>query len=679
MTASWTFNLDPDESVEGWVDSSAGTFQGAPISSLARELIQNSLDAKNKDSSAVKIKFKAHRVKRDNLPDVASLQKTIGQCVESQAFHGGHKFLIKRAEEVINQNDMLILSITEEGTLGMNGPCEPGKDIFNYMKAKGLSSKPRSEGKRGSHGVGKVAPILCSEINTILASTRYVDDDKSEKTLILGRASLSSHYDSDEKIRKAVGYWGEESQPVPYNSSLPEWLCRKTIGTDIHIIGFKEPDCWATTLIASVIRNFFIIICEGKLEVEIEVDRDHAASNDLIELDEDIEEETGDQLIYTINKNNIAKYFDSKKIRWDLNFGTDLPLKSLQQAKGLYAAYIAQDNKHDQKVEGFGLVRFHLRTISDEEPAYYEFGSRPEKYNIGIVRDGMYITEKIPNLISKQAFQNSCYPFDFLIETISEKGSDLIRSMEPPAHDEIKTSNIPDPVQERMARKYLQDLASTAKTYIQYKAGIASNESNDAEIFDDWFTVEGDDGGASEEYDPTAGYDLIRKHQCSPKKKESKDDDDDCVFDDELDGDDGEQGGKGEGKGGDYGVDSGDGPGYGKGRGGTGIKGGLVHDPKKPKRQRPLKLQNTRMIRLSDKKMTLFFSCGQTATIYLSISEIGADTQRALPIIKSSRGVVLDKGLIEIEIKENERCSLEIETKISSSKAIELYAEKVAS
>ena len=45
MTTNWLFDLNRDGSSEGWEDAAIKNFRGNPLNNLAREIIQNSLDA----------------------------------------------------------------------------------------------------------------------------------------------------------------------------------------------------------------------------------------------------------------------------------------------------------------------------------------------------------------------------------------------------------------------------------------------------------------------------------------------------------------------------------------------------------------------------------------------------------------------------------------------------------
>jgi hypothetical protein len=74
----------------------------------------------------------------------------------------------------------------------------------------------------GSHGIGKAAPLACSDLRTIFVSTIW-KEKRHTKSLVQGRAVLMSFTKSDG-IYKSTGYWGDadayqalEPKDVPEN------------------------------------------------------------------------------------------------------------------------------------------------------------------------------------------------------------------------------------------------------------------------------------------------------------------------------------------------------------------------------------------------------------------------------------------------------------------------------
>ena len=215
MTTNWLFDLNRDGSSEGWEDAAIKNFRGNPLNNLAREIIQNSLDAPKISASApIKVIFEKVRVPTQQIPNIDELRQTINKCQDAADTFvlPDKQENLKLAHETIWSDEIDLLIIRESGTAGMEGPCIPGKPLYKYMKAKGQGGKS-FDGARGSHGQGKAAPILCSQLHTIFVSTNWQADN-----LVMGRATLSSHYGENKKsIHNNVGYWGDEFDPVAFN------------------------------------------------------------------------------------------------------------------------------------------------------------------------------------------------------------------------------------------------------------------------------------------------------------------------------------------------------------------------------------------------------------------------------------------------------------------------------
>ena len=119
--------------------STIKNFGGNPLNNLAREVIQNSLDApRSDDASAVTVSFEIQSVPKRSVPDIKQLKRILDKCIKSSdTFVLPEKLEnLHQAEDVLKQNKIEILKISETGTLGMEGPCLPGKPLYKY-KQKG--------------------------------------------------------------------------------------------------------------------------------------------------------------------------------------------------------------------------------------------------------------------------------------------------------------------------------------------------------------------------------------------------------------------------------------------------------------------------------------------------------------------------------------------------------------
>jgi hypothetical protein len=152
-----------------------------------------------------------------------------------------------------------VLSVADSNTKGMKGPCEPGEPFYQYLKAVGQSGG--GSNRAGSHGIGKAAPLACSDRRTIFVSTVW-KEKKQAKGLVQGRAVLMS-FTKPDGIYKSTGYWGNadayqalEPKDVPEKYS---WLLRTEIGTTVHIVGWNRivSTDWEKLIIGYAICSFF--------------------------------------------------------------------------------------------------------------------------------------------------------------------------------------------------------------------------------------------------------------------------------------------------------------------------------------------------------------------------------------------------------------------------------------
>ena len=126
------------------------------------------------------------------------------------------------ANETLASKEIDILKITEAGTAGMEGPCEPGKPLYKYMKAKGQGGKSFDSCKRVTRP-RQSCPILCSQLHTIFVSTNWKNQNS-----VMGRATLSSHYGKNKRKFTTMSATGADFDPVAFDETMPKWLQRET-------------------------------------------------------------------------------------------------------------------------------------------------------------------------------------------------------------------------------------------------------------------------------------------------------------------------------------------------------------------------------------------------------------------------------------------------------------------
>lgn len=396
MSISWRFGKDDGGQDAGFHDPGVETFRGDFNRYLARELIQNSLDAVADPNKAVRVRFSLERIRRQDIPDIDSLCAAFERCEEYWRGQQKASSFFRRASEAANAEEILCLRVSDFNTKGVRGAdAEREKSWYNLVRSSGSTDKASGEG--GSFGIGKNAPIAASTLRTVFYSTHY----ESDKYVFQGVAKLVTHLSGAGEKCLPVGYLGNDGSSVRDLNSIPEKFRREIQGADILVLGFEAPDMtWQDDLLDSVLSNFWPAIHFGRLEAEIGS--------------------------HTVTKENLAEM---------------LALFSDQEGftANLYYRAFAQPTTH--KIDTLK----HLRECS-----VYLLASEDEKMpkHIAMVRKtGMTIFTK--------RF-NSLIPFCGVFMCMNDIGNEILRSMEPPKHDEWDPDLPERGLSKKFEREYLK-------------------------------------------------------------------------------------------------------------------------------------------------------------------------------------------------------------------------------
>ena len=296
----------------------------------------------------------------------------------------------------------------------------------------------------------------------------------------MGRTTLASHYNYDgqeQKLMKNIGYFGNEKfQPIRFDKNLPVWLKRETVGTNISILGFNGQKDWIEVLCGSVASTFFTSIHDNNLVVRVKSEPENRERE--------------------INSETLKSVFRGITEHSHLHNSNDLTNDDLTRSFGLYNAYTQPDRVEKLELKYLGKIEVFMKTREDG------------KRHIGLVRDDMFITDNWKGKLNPKSMTD----FDVLIIPRDPRGCELIRSMEPPAHDDLAphiTSSDPEKVEK--AKKALDELSDEVRKLIDEQFGDTVTETDDLSIADEWFSFESDSGSISDDFDPTSGYAFKRR------------------------------------------------------------------------------------------------------------------------------------------------------------------------
>lgn len=250
-----------------------GIFKKQPYIGLAKEILQNVIDAKDKKiEEPARAVFEVMYVPKAQLPDPERLSYVIKQCYEyyHEGDDGEKMGLLKKAADTLLDGDALVpvLKISDFNTVGLTGARqEKGSNWTGLVRE--ISATNKGNGKSGSFGVGKFAPFNFSLIRTIIYSTF----NKDGETALQGKTILTTFRDEDGKLKQNVGLFGlieeEDCKAIYDPNDAPSVFSRTECGTDLYVLGFKNDVDWMQQVAVSVLEYFFYTIYMGGLEVSI--------------------------------------------------------------------------------------------------------------------------------------------------------------------------------------------------------------------------------------------------------------------------------------------------------------------------------------------------------------------------------------------------------------------------
>ncbi|MDE0537752.1 MAG: hypothetical protein OXH94_03390 [Rhodospirillales bacterium] len=619
MTIGWAFQPNLDSSWDGWNDPAIAGFKGRRLESLTREIIQNSLDAAADTDGPVQVEFTEQILPADQIPDFEELKATLQKCWKHKDEEGENAVAeLRQAIECSKKAKIPVLSIADYFTNGMPGPCKLGKPFFSYLKARGQSGGEQNRG--GSHGIGKAAPLCASDLRTIFVSTRWEENEDQERSMIQGRTTLMSHVD-DGQTKSGMGFWGQKQSydAIDESECEYEWLQRDMVGTTVHVVGWNRiTRDWKFYVLGCAAVNFFAAFARNKLVLGID----------------------GDEIDHT----NIAKIMELPNVEEAMR--KQRQDHRLEEAKFFYRC-ITDDDAIDEETQLVHLGRSSVKMIVEEDA--------PRK--IAIIRKNMLITDQLSTYWRRMPARLK--DFGGVFECLDNDGEKLLRSMEPPAHDDLSTGNMPLSEIDK-GEAALNALGNKLKEISEKHASPEFEEAGQIDFLKEFFSDEADDGDSDQELedrDPNGQFIVTPKPVKLPPPKFVKLDEEPEL---EPEGEDpdlpGNEGGAGEGGGGG-GDGGGIGPGFGPGTGGTGDRS----DEARPDPARGIELRDIRFIRLDDNQVRMIATPTESANVRLAFYEVGADTDDPLTVADNTVGE-LEGGKIELNVTGGERFSIEFST-----------------
>ena len=404
-------------------DPSAGYFRDAPIPKLVRELLQNSLDARDPNASEpVEVNFsektiQAKDIGAENLAQhVAACRKQIAEAPDISRHIAA---IYQRASEALGQPTLRCLAVTDTNTTGLtNGKWKA------LVEQEGAVCKPSTGSPGGSNGIGKNAVFNLSDVRTVFYSTRFLGP-KGRIMRMQGKATLMAHK-IKSRDRQHIGFYQSLAGPLT-GRSIPACFGLARTGTGVFILGFNpRSNDWVAEVAGATVENFFYAIEKQQLVVNV------------CGLDGETLEVTHD---------TIGMLLDP------------------EDGKRSDAAYYWQAIRTAKAVETERLDRVGVLRVFPDITG----GPRRVAY---INRKGMLITgsgEIKDNPFSPRG--KSLWP-DYAVVVVpgTDAGDRWVREMENPSHDAISPDQFPDEADQKRAKRVLKASRDAIKTIIDETA-----------------------------------------------------------------------------------------------------------------------------------------------------------------------------------------------------------------
>ena len=428
---SWQFAPN-DGGIDVVRDASSAHFSGSPLANAVREVIQNSLDARQDGLDKVEVAFTEIEVPQEAM-GAAGLRPHLEQCLLRTAAE--ERFSIQasfqQALEKMSTDPIRCLKIHDTGTTGLR---KPNWNAL-VLQEGAVEKQTNQTAPGGSYGIGKNAVLNISDLMTVFYSTRYLEGRRGRVQKLQGKATLMTHPDPDLPLSSSVQHVGfyrnPDREPVTGVREIPEIFQLQETGTGIYIMGFN-PHCedWITETRVAVIANFFHAIHHQRLEVMVKG-------------------MSGEEVV--IGQQTVGIEFDKHG-----------PETAAHQ---YYRAISGQDGSHATTLKSpapVGTLNVYLLT---------DKGPRRTAY---VNQNGMLVSDSRDQRINPLApMGRSLWPdYTAVVIPATKEGATFLLKMENPSHNAMSTKRLPEQHDQKRADDALRAARISIRTYIDESVSI---------------------------------------------------------------------------------------------------------------------------------------------------------------------------------------------------------------
>ena len=320
----WWFAPAKHGEVKGENTGDKEIFKKDTYVSLAREVLQNSIDARDSDEEPVDIRFKEFTIHKNEIPGLDDYISQVKRCISFWKASEDVKVVYENILKYLNDNETIkCLRISDYNTSGLTGIDSTDSTADNAYNAlvKGTGvSKKQTDFAGGSKGVGKNVPFLLSKLMMVF----YVTKTKDNHFGSVGVTKLAAGYvddneaDTSRDYTQGTGYYAcsDKISPIEAYIGFEKGYDNRQYdkGTDIYIIGFESADSWMKDVINSTLESFMVSIYHNELRVafnDIVIDS-HTIQNIINSnyIDPKYKKSIIAQYQILRNENNVVKSYD---------------------------------------------------------------------------------------------------------------------------------------------------------------------------------------------------------------------------------------------------------------------------------------------------------------------------------------------------------------------------------
>ena len=414
-------------------------FSDAPVRKAVRELIQNSLDARddglNRDGP-VKIELAEIELPATTV-DLRQLTRHLEQCaLETQRTKGLKRQLqhYKDAVKAASSTPLRCLLIRDTGTTGAD------YDKFRALVRQEGTVIKDNRGPGGSFGIGKNAPFNLSAVNAVVYSTTF-HDGRGRRELMEGKALLLPHNapDAPDHRLQHAGYLRLANGKPAEGRAIARRLHQPEYGTSIFVLAFNpRTPHWESDALDALLCNFHFALHHGRLEAVI----------------------TSPASTVKVTRRNLDQLFQERIATAE----EDHTRNELEKHQHYYLAY--RDSNAPRVIEN-KLGSFNLSLT---------YGRGPRRL-LYVNHNGMTITDaRGPADGNPLAPRNKPFWADYaaVLVPCDARASATLNAMENPSHDRICPASLESPEERNQQEKLLAGLRNQISEIISQETGTAA-------------------------------------------------------------------------------------------------------------------------------------------------------------------------------------------------------------